>query len=120
MNTTLAGNTARLITKDSTTSGKKKACVPDAEGRKGRADRQSQETALGDMPPRGRSEKEGRGIMSSVLTLCPECVRAYESGFRVGKIQTATTTEKKKQCERCKRKFPADILGQFTVTARRR
>ena len=55
-----------------------------------------------------------------MLTLCPVCAKTLESGYRLSRVQTETTTEKKGRCEYCRAKFPADVLQQFTVTARRR
>ena len=54
-----------------------------------------------------------------ILTLCPGCVQLLEQGYRVNRVQVTTTTEKKKQCEQCRQRFPADILGQFTLKSRK-
>lgn len=55
-----------------------------------------------------------------ILTLCPACVQTLEPSFRINKVPTATTTEKKRECEYCRKRYPQDILGQFTFAPRRR
>ena len=55
-----------------------------------------------------------------ILTLCPSCVQVLEPSFRITKVPTATTTEKKRECEYCRRKYPDDVLGQFMFAPRRR
>jgi len=57
---------------------------------------------------------------SQIITLCPVCAREYEAGFRVKRIMTETTTAKRGDCEGCRKRFPADILAQYMISAKRR
>lgn len=58
--------------------------------------------------------------MTKILTLCPGCAQLLETGYRLSKVPTETTTQKRKQCEQCRQKFPEDILSQYILTSRRK
>ena len=55
--------------------------------------------------------------MATILTLCELCASEYRTAFTLKQISGETTTKKKKQCEKCGRKFsgPYD-LKQYLVS----
>ena len=53
-----------------------------------------------------------------ILTLCPECAGILSDNYKLNKISTKTTTEKQKTCEQCRRRFPQDILAQYSIAAK--
>ena len=51
-----------------------------------------------------------------ILTLCDECAKVYSSGYKVKLIPGRTTTEKKRECEACRKKLHSSVLKQYTIT----
>ncbi len=57
--------------------------------------------------------------MKTVLTLCEACRAVYSEAFTLKTISGETTTEKKKQCEKCGRKFSSPYdLKQYLVSGK--
>lgn len=57
--------------------------------------------------------------MKTVLTLCEVCRAAYAEDFTLKTISGKTTTEKKKACEKCGRKFSGPFdLKQYLVSGK--
>lgn len=57
--------------------------------------------------------------MATVLTLCEICRNEYADMFTVKSIVGETTTEKKKHCEKCGKKFSSSYdLRQYYISGK--
>ena len=59
-------------------------------------------------------------MANQILTLCGQCAEQYKNGFRVTRVPTPTTTEKKRECEACRKKLSQYALDQYMVAPKRR
>ena len=56
--------------------------------------------------------------MAQVITLCESCAKDFREAFKVKAYPGNPTTEKKKICEKCRRKFGPFDLKQYLVSGK--
>ena len=56
--------------------------------------------------------------MAQIITLCELCVKDLRDSFSLKAYPGIPITEKKKNCERCRRKYRDEILKQYMIQRR--
>lgn len=56
--------------------------------------------------------------MAQIITLCELCAKDLRGSFTLKAYPGMPTTEKKKICERCRHKYPDDILKQYILAGK--
>lgn len=55
-------------------------------------------------------------MADKILSLCPECEKLMQGGFRIRPVMGQTTTEIKRRCENCGKRVDKTLMKQVILS----